>query len=294
MKNPRITTLILTKNRAKLLSTCLHSLLRQTHPLFKIIIIDNNSDDETLEIISKYQRRLPIEVYTTAIAGYSELYNFGYKKAKNTNCDIIAILDDDCIADKNWSQAICNSFKMNKRAIYQGNTRGIIKNDLFSEIMSAHYENWIKVHKKGKYFDVIDNKNIAIPNSLFDEIHFLHNLKYGSEDIELGKRLVKKKINIIFVDKMQAMHHERNTLKEFALQHLRIAKAESRVDKMQIKKDHQVGGFLTKKTFLNLVWMVKKMLNSLQDFDLVTFFELPFIYALLGIIRIYGYYIAKN
>lgn len=59
--NANVTIAICTYNRANVLGDCLDSLLRQTVPPtdFHVLIIDNNSTDETASLLAKYADRFP-------------------------------------------------------------------------------------------------------------------------------------------------------------------------------------------------------------------------------------------
>lgn len=98
-----ISVIICTYNRAKLLDKCLHSLRQQTldQKYFEIIIIDNNSEDNTQAIIKKYQNVLPITCFLEKNQGLSYARNRGIKEA---NTEYLAFLDDDAKPDPSWLQ----------------------------------------------------------------------------------------------------------------------------------------------------------------------------------------------
>src|SRR5687768_14893088 len=52
--SPRVSVLIPTYNYARYLDEAIQSAIRQTFTDFEIIIVDNNSTDNTAEVISKY------------------------------------------------------------------------------------------------------------------------------------------------------------------------------------------------------------------------------------------------
>ena len=45
----RVTAVVVTYNRKELLVECLEALARQTHPLDRVILVDNASTDDTRE-----------------------------------------------------------------------------------------------------------------------------------------------------------------------------------------------------------------------------------------------------
>ena len=107
-KQPTVSVIICTYNRSKLLRLCLNSLIEQTADIakFEIIIVDNNSSDNTQELILEYTN-----IYSHIISvfepntGLSFARNTGYKYATS---DWILYIDDDAKAFPN----------MVERAIY--------------------------------------------------------------------------------------------------------------------------------------------------------------------------------
>jgi glycosyltransferase involved in cell wall biosynthesis len=58
MDNPLVSVIVPTKNSAKFLSFCLDSLNRQTYRNLEIIVVDNDSADDTKEIARRYTDRV--------------------------------------------------------------------------------------------------------------------------------------------------------------------------------------------------------------------------------------------
>ncbi|WP_244583305.1 glycosyltransferase, partial [Escherichia coli] len=59
MKMPRVICIIVTFNREHLLQQTLDAVLNQTFPLQNIIVIDNNSFDNTRSLVSKLSENNP-------------------------------------------------------------------------------------------------------------------------------------------------------------------------------------------------------------------------------------------
>ncbi|MDR3693103.1 glycosyltransferase family 2 protein [Mucilaginibacter sp.] len=56
LADSKISVIIPTYNAAQTLQNCLDSIFKQTHPALEVIVIDGNSEDETVEIIKKNSR----------------------------------------------------------------------------------------------------------------------------------------------------------------------------------------------------------------------------------------------
>ena len=85
---------ICTYNRAKYLSQTIESVLKQTYPLsdFEIIVIDNNSTDNTQEILSDFKTNFNLRYYKEINQGISYARNLGVSQAQGK---YIVFIDDD-------------------------------------------------------------------------------------------------------------------------------------------------------------------------------------------------------
>lgn len=104
----KVIAIVVTYNRKKLLMECLQALDRQTYPLEKIIIVDNASTDDTVEMIKsfKVESRFPLDILSLEknIGGSGGFYE-GMKYARDSqNTDFVWIMDDDTIPEQDALQ----------------------------------------------------------------------------------------------------------------------------------------------------------------------------------------------
>ena len=88
-----ISVVVITLNRAEWLKDTLGSLVRQTRQPDEVIVVDNDSQDNTkgVKYVSEKTRGIPYARNTGV---------------RNATGDIVAFIDDDCIADENWLKYI--------------------------------------------------------------------------------------------------------------------------------------------------------------------------------------------
>ena len=84
----KISVIIPTYNRQNLVQRAIKSALSQTLKPHEIIVIDDGSTDDTINILKSY----PIKVLTQKNQGVSSARNLGIK---NSSGDVIAFLDSD-------------------------------------------------------------------------------------------------------------------------------------------------------------------------------------------------------
>lgn len=107
-----VTAIIPTYNRASYIGECIDSILVQSHPVDEIIIINDGSTDNTLEVLKHYNDPR-IKIFTQDNRGKSAALNFAI--AQSTK-DLIWICDDDDYACPSGLQALITAFQKNEDA----------------------------------------------------------------------------------------------------------------------------------------------------------------------------------
>ena len=103
---PFVSIVIATYNGEAHITDCVESLISQSYPLEQreiIIIIDPKTTDRTKEILSKY----PITAIVGALGGPASCRNEGVDNSKG---EIIAFIDDDSTAKKDWLERLISNF----------------------------------------------------------------------------------------------------------------------------------------------------------------------------------------
>lgn len=90
-KGPFLSVVIITRNRANLLSDAVRSTLNQSYDNFELIVIDDGSTDDTVSTVKAFNDAR-IRLISTEQSGIPKARNLGVKKAKG---EYIVIMDDD-------------------------------------------------------------------------------------------------------------------------------------------------------------------------------------------------------
>jgi GT2 family glycosyltransferase len=109
--SPGITVLIPTYNRAQVLRETLEALTRVDRAGLdcSIVVIDNNSSDNTHEIATEYAARLPVSYLKEVRPGKNCALNKALRECELK--DIVVFTDDDVTPTKHWLQEIASSAK---------------------------------------------------------------------------------------------------------------------------------------------------------------------------------------
>lgn len=101
---------ILNWNGLELLKRFLPSLCKYTSETYQIYIIDNCSEDDSVNFIKKNFDRIKV-IKLNKNYGYAKGYNIGLK---NINAEIICLLNNDVEVSKNWTEPIIQQFRKEK------------------------------------------------------------------------------------------------------------------------------------------------------------------------------------
>jgi len=98
----KLSVVVCTYNRVQLLTDALDSICNQTLDKsdYEIIVVDNNSNDDTREVVDEFCRRFPNVRYCfEPQQGLSYARNRGWQEARGK---YVAYIDDDARAGENW------------------------------------------------------------------------------------------------------------------------------------------------------------------------------------------------
>lgn len=209
-----ITIVIITRNRSEFLDRCLSSIVNQVVSPQKVVVVDNGSTDQTWLTIEKYRKIFPIRTIRETHVGIPYARNTGIKIAKG---DIVAFLDDDCIADPQWILSIEKFFRQYRQAVgVIGNTLVANNRSIPALVEYAYNRRWVLTHiKNPKTISqihsglAVDFKNAAFRLGFIKQFQFSSHAPYGdvgNEDTEIGHRMFQKNQNLFYNPFMKTSH----------------------------------------------------------------------------------------
>ena len=101
-----VSVIVVSYNSSNTIATCLKALSCQTFRAFKIILLDNNSSDDTLEKVYSVRQdiALPMVIVESKVnQGFAQGNNEAYKKA---DTEYVALLNPDVIVGPNWLEEL--------------------------------------------------------------------------------------------------------------------------------------------------------------------------------------------
>lgn len=96
--NPFISIIIPALNEEKYIGKLLESIKKQDYKNFEVIIVDDHSEDKTIEVAKGFESQLPLKIVQKEVRGISKSRNYGASLAKG---EIILFLDADVVLPDN-------------------------------------------------------------------------------------------------------------------------------------------------------------------------------------------------
>jgi glycosyltransferase involved in cell wall biosynthesis len=143
--NPTLSIVIPYYNEEQVLQNCLNSLINQTVPPEEIILVDNNSTDNSTKIvksfISKFSRHhTKLHVFSCTTQGIVPTRQIGFSKASN---EIIGTIDADCIPCKKWVEIIKSNYLADPHIVALTGPTTAYTHNIISDIYNSNVINYI-------------------------------------------------------------------------------------------------------------------------------------------------------
>jgi len=244
--NPKISIAIAIYNGASYLSQNLNSLVNQTITPYEVIICDDNSTDNTLEIAKNFEKILPLKIYKNSInLGFTKNFE---KVLKKTNGEFIFPCDQDDIWENTKLETLLSSIGQNS-LVYsdsllvdeRGTTLGKtlsqkLKNNFISSRTALHflYDNSVSAHAlmfkrelldfifpfpKQSFFDTYIAATAASLHGVvyIDEtlVHYRQHTNNALGNKQKKKSSLLKKLNYKHTKKLQENNEMLQTIGEF-------------------------------------------------------------------------------
>lgn len=202
-ESPYISVIIPAYNESRFIGLCLESIKNQTYnkERIEIIVVDNGSKDNTVEIARRYTDKIFVVPNVTVAA----LRNFGAGKASG---EILAFIDADCVAEPEWLE----------RAVYRLNETICITGSQYALKDSPSWieRAWFSQRHSGvRKVNYINSGNLIVPYDIFMKIGGFNESLHTGEDYEFCMR-ARRYVDIISDDSIRVVHlGNPKTLRQF-------------------------------------------------------------------------------
>ncbi len=206
---PYVSVVIPVFNGQKSTRICLESVLAQDYPLdcYEVIVVDNNSTDETPRIVQEYPVLMlqEKEIQTS--------YAARNRGIQNSRGEIVAFIDATCVSGRNWLSELVKSFNDPKVAASGGAVKGYPPTTLVERyIHSTHmYEDY--QDREQEFLPILLTGNLAVRRTILLELGGFRANLFTIGDIDLGWRIqLQTKQKVICTRDAIVYHVHRSTL----------------------------------------------------------------------------------
>lgn len=141
---PMVSILIPCYNESLTLLNCVNSIIKQNYKNFEILIIDDGSTDNTLDVAKNINNK-KVKVFTKKNGGKASALNYGIKNAKG---ELIISLDADSIFIKNTLQEITKPFVNKNTVACCGNIKISNPNNILTNLQSLEYISGLNIQRR--------------------------------------------------------------------------------------------------------------------------------------------------
>lgn len=248
--NPKripISVIVCAKNEAENIKKFVPLLLEQDYPEFEIVLIDDSSTDETLDLLEEFEKqdrriKLVKVVNNEAFWGNKKFaLTLGIKAAKH---EYLLFTDADCYPNSNnWIKEMSSHFTMKKSIVLGYGAYEKIPNSFLNKLIrfetlltATQYFGWAKTGKP--YMGV--GRNLAYKREEFFNVNgFIDHMKLrsGDDDLFINQASNKENTTICFSKESFTYSMPKTTYKDWFTQkrrHVSTATYYKQFDRLQL------------------------------------------------------------
>jgi glycosyltransferase involved in cell wall biosynthesis len=161
---------------------------------FEVIVVDNGSTDNTIDIVRKHQ----VSIISCQIKGAAACRNLG---VENSEFDKICFLDSDCLVNEDWAVNIQKAFYDTKVAAYGG------------PCLSPKDGTWVEkawapevINTDTYEVSLLAGCNFSVRKDLFSDLGGFNEELLTAEDDDLSRRINHSEYKCISDTKQAVVH----------------------------------------------------------------------------------------
>lgn len=212
-----VSVIIPSHNRKLLLCRSLDALRQQTYPLdrFEVVVVLDGCNDGTPEMLRRYSTPFKMRYLEQPQQGASAARNLGANQATG---DLLIFLDDDIEARPDLIQSHVNAQQGSQFQVVIGYSPTMLAGEksFFSMELQSWWEAMFdEINQPGHRYHYTDmlSGNFSIPREVFQSLGGFNPDLAVHEDYDLGWRLIRADVAMVFSPTALGLHHEQSDLK---------------------------------------------------------------------------------
>ena len=207
-----LSVVICTRDRASQLERCLQQFkgTETFRKSWELIVVDNNSSDDTKAVIQKFAASAPFQV-KYLFEGRQGLSHARNRGIAETSGSIIAFTDDDCLVERQWASTIVREFSIDRSLAVLGGR--VLPDDPNGQAVGTRtYSDRKLITSFQELFGHMIGCNMAFSKKVFEAIGEFDPLlgkgtsSGSAEDLDLLYRAFKGQLSIVYVPEAVVFH----------------------------------------------------------------------------------------
>ncbi len=195
----KLSVIIPNHNGSAFVDSCLKALFSVKHQPFEVIVVDDCSTDNSVEMISKFPCRL---IRLEKQAGASKARNTG---AKNSSGNALFFIDVDCVVQDDTILHVINAFDKNRDLVIGGSYTPVAYDDTFFSTFQSIFINYSELRSVEP--DYIAGHAMVIGRDIFEKSGgFPEDFIPIIEDVEFSHRLKRSGQRLIMDSAILVRH----------------------------------------------------------------------------------------
>ena len=252
MFNPKISIIVPIYNSGLYLKESIDSILEQTYKNIEIILVDDGSTDNSLEICNNYSKENNnVKTYHLTNGRVSKARNFGIYKSSG---EWITFVDSDDIISNDYCERLINSIDSNTDMVI-GRTISFLNNNI-NNLLDDNYNGG-----ECDEFITIEEKNVLFKSILVDNYRYI---KYPHVST-CSAKLIKKSI----IQNNHIKYNEQINLYEDAIFNMQIIYYSKKIRVINKKiYYYRTRNNSSSNTFkINVIEQYKNVYNEINKFE---------------------------
>ena len=261
--NNQVSIYIPAYNAESTIREVIDSILNQSYKFDEIIVVNDSSNDKTVEKIKSFSELKIINNNTNKGLGFSR--NVGIENCKN---EIVAGIDADVVLDKFWLETILSYLKKDKIVMCGGNLKEKLTENKFNLWRSIYYkQNWGEQELLNPPF--LYGCNTIQLKSIWKQIGgYNEELKTNGEDVEYCNRVRSNQdTNVFYSNKALCYHLQNDNIKTLS---------------KRVWRYHSFGYKIKKPTIYRFIKLTIKQIKFFFQRSISSLFKLNFYFLYIN------------
>jgi glycosyltransferase involved in cell wall biosynthesis len=194
-----LSVIIPNRNGARTIGKCLDALFDSRHDNFEVIVVDDSSTDDSVEIIKRYPSRL---VTLPGHSGASAARNAGAREARG---EVLFFIDSDCVVLKDTLDIAVRAYYARPQSVTGGTYSPISHDRKFFSTFQSLFINYSETKHPNP--DYVATHAMVISKELFEQSGgFDEDFMPILEDVEFSHRLRRGGVELRMEPTLQVEH----------------------------------------------------------------------------------------